>query len=280
MDPTPKTASPASDSRWWGTLTVDEAVVQQRHIGPLRLILWRSAGDLRIDVQHGATTEAPAADGTLPEAPTPVPMDDAEAALEGVTRYRFAFRPSPVEGLRLEPALADRPLVSRPAIPLRIPPGEAVDFFVSNPLWIRLGNERLGNLLDEPILRPSETWFGPSRVLGELCYSATTVPRLHLENISVPAQRAVTPIRVVNRAAETLVLERIKVPVPHLELFEDSEGTLWTSAVELHRAESWGTEATGEVRFSAHPQAARRVAAARVQPESPRLVRALSSLFE
>ena len=155
-----------------------------------------------------------------------------------------------------------------------------MDFFVSNPLWIRLGNDRLGNLLDEPILRPSETWFGPSRILGELCYSAATVPRLHLENISVPAQRAVTPARVVNRAAEVLVLERIKVPLPHLELFEDPEGTLWTSSVELHRAESWGTEATGEVHFSAHPQAARRVAAAREQPESPGLVRALSFLFE
>ena len=50
MDATPNAPVPAVNPPWWGAITLDEAQVRQWRIGPLRLVLWRSAGDLRIDV--------------------------------------------------------------------------------------------------------------------------------------------------------------------------------------------------------------------------------------
>jgi hypothetical protein len=235
----------------------------------------RCPGDLRI-----AWKEA--------EAPPDAAMEVAGAeTLEGVEALgsegacqRYAFRPDRDLGLRLEPALADQPLVVRPEIPLFIPGGEAVSLFVSNPLWLRVVGDPLGTLLDIPLRRPSLTWFGPNPVSGELCYATRTHPRLHLENVVVPVSRAVTPVRVVNRAESPLALERLKIPVPHLELFATAAHTLWTSAVEVKRSSDGST---AEVHFlpgaPEHAAGATSLAPPRSMPEGPDFVRALSSLF-
>lgn len=159
---------------------------------------------------------------------------------------RFMFRETHAR-LGILPALADRPVISKPITALNLPSEEEMTIYVSSPLWLQIYSEESREpLLDIPIQRASDTWFGPSTQSGELCYASRTHGRLSLENVPLRLHRAITPVVIRNRADTTLLLERISLPAPNLSLYSDDNGQLWTEAITLER-ESDGDMASLEV---------------------------------
>lgn len=212
---------------WWGkfTLTGDQSGFWR--IGPMKLWLRRLLNEWRI----AHCSEGDPNDGAL-EVRLPVEPREPGAEFEVV---RFFFR-QPPDDLSLLPAPADRPVIIRSETPLCIPANEEITLYVSTPLWVRLQVGRPEKLLLElPLYRPSDTWFGPNTREGEIAYAGRTQGRLHLEDLPFRPHRAVTPVLIRNLAEESLLLERINVPVPYLSLFSAADGGLWTQGLTLER---------------------------------------------
>ena len=163
---------------------------------------------------------------------------------------RFGFR-LPPDSLELVPALADRPVVVSPEAPLMLPPDEEVTVFVSTPLWVRVvAGDRESVLLDEPTHRPSDSWFGPSTMEGELCYASRTNARMNLENLPVRPHRAISVVRVKNGSTTDLNIEKLRLPTPQMSVFVTAKGRYWTEGVTLERHEK---DEPAAVRFDQGP---------------------------
>lgn len=230
----------ADTTPWWGTYEVEEKSGGQWEVGPSTLWLYRSTHDWR--VIHRPSTDATTTDPMAHRSSVrlPVPDEEMEALLRGddtglkTSRYSFHRTESSVV---LAPALADRPVVSRPENPLFVPPGESVTLYLSTALWIRVSlAESERRLLEVPSHRMSDTWFGASTWEGTLCYATRTAGRLQLDKLPLRLHRAVTPLHVRNRADEPLGLERVQLPAPHLGLYRAPDDTLWTNPVSMRHA--------------------------------------------
>jgi hypothetical protein len=213
--------------RWWREESFEAGDVRSWRIGPLSLVVQRTSQEWKLahrwspweDIDPGWEVLS---GGEFPE-------EEWE-----LTRFVFS---STGRTLTLAPALADRPVVTSPRVPLFVSPGERATLFVSTPLWLQLKGEGQ-TLLELPIRRLSDTWFGPSTREGELCYATKTRAALEVGNLDLLARRAVTPVRLKNRGSTPLTLERLKLPVPLLSLFGSDDGTLWTETVAMNREES------------------------------------------
>lgn len=234
---------------WWQPQRLDVGELRRWRIGPLTLWAERRPREWRLHLLRG---EDPVED-TL-ELAAPAHGGEVPETAEGT---RFSFQRAPAR-LVLAPRLADRPVVVRPAHAMSVPSGEQAQLYVSTPLWICASAappER--ELTSFPCYRPSDTWFGPSTRIGELCYASRTAGRMDLEELPLRPHRAVTPVRIRNRAKDALPLERLKVPVELLSLHHTPRG-LWTPAVTLVR-EDGGDLAHLQIAAEPPPEAGRGV---------------------
>lgn len=263
-------AETATHPAWWGPFELVTPQCGLWRIGPLDL--WLLCGDHEWHLVADRPRDAQ--DATL-EQLVPAGLEPPETAAE---RARFAGLNTATGEMR--PALADRPVVSRPEQSFYVPGGAGVTLYVSTPVWLQLYHT--GKLLYEmPIHRPSDTWFGPRTIEGELCYASRSHCRLTLGDVPWRPHRAVTPVQVRNEATEPLFLERLNLPVPRLSLYADSRNQLWTQTVELiHRPD----RALAEVRIG---EGAPDLASAGALIAAPRqtgtrhfMARAFSALFQ
>ena len=255
---------------WWGEFTLQEGECGLWQVGPMSLWGQRLAGEWRV-----ANSTAGDLFDTLVSLQIP-----CEAMGEAVPS-RFSFR-DPGETITVLPLLADRPVISRPERPLFIPPGEEVTLYVSSPLWLKLEAGVPRQTLQElPIFRPSDTWFGPLTREGGLCYASSTMALTDTRDFPHSPHRAVTPVRVRNRAAQSLTLERLNLPVPFLTLYRAENGTLWTQRVTLDREEEKGELAQLQLDTTAPVEAgeSERLAAPRQASEKNMVIQAFSKLF-
>jgi hypothetical protein len=138
----------------------------------------------------------------------------------------------------LSPRLADRPVVIRPRQPVFLLSGQTITLYLSTPIWLQIMVGDPAVLLKElPVLRLSDTWFGPSTREGELCYAGRTQARHDPAELPDRPHRAITPLTIHNKASSPLPLEKISLPVPMLALYGDQQGKLWTQKVTLTRQE-------------------------------------------
>ncbi|WP_395339000.1 DUF432 domain-containing protein [Ningiella sp. W23] len=165
------------------------------------------------------------------------PQDNSDSNqqefLQGVSNQRFMLgktKPS----LFIEPSLADRAMIARPSTALNVLPGESVTFFVSSPLWftIYLSQEETP-LSDLPFWRPSDSWFGPSTMQGDLCYAKFTDAKTEFAQLDRRENRALTRVTITNEQDTTLAVQRINLPVPKLKLYHDSDKQFWTDDVNI-----------------------------------------------
>lgn len=196
-----------------------------------------------------------------------------------LTRHLHA---NPPAGILVRPRLADRSVVARPAATLRVPPFQEGRVLVSTPLWFHAITADDTNILaDIPFRRPSDSWFGPSTRVGEICYAKYTDARLPHEVLQHRAHRAITPITIINRNKRALVIERINVPVPLLKLYSNDADQLWTQPLIITRESDKATVV--KVRMAKKPPAATgkmiEVAPPRIASEKPILIRSITSLF-
>ncbi len=196
---------------WWGTFPYRENESRSFAIGPLRFMIRRQTREWLIF------------------------RDTFEAAAEEKIAARHITGPG-AEHLELAVALADRPVVSRPVVPLAIHPGQEVTVYVSSPVWVMIGVGDPPRPLQEiPTQNLSDTWFGPSTMEGQLCYASTTSCRVRLSELPPRPHRVITPILVRNEAETPLLLDRIKLPVPLLSIYARADASLWTQSVVMTR---------------------------------------------
>lgn len=242
---------------WWGDFEVPVGEWRHWTIGPLELAIFRGEDEWRVASHRGpdvlASDVVVAQPGDAPE-------------LARVEVVRFGFRKTTPQ-VHLAPVAADRAAIVHSELPFQVPSGEQATIFLSTPVFVRIGVEGQDHLCEVPTTRLSDTWFGPNHREGELCYAARTAARMHLENLPVRPHRAVSEMRVHNRAHTHLPLERVRLPLPNLALYA-ADDRLWTEQLRVHRENE---DDVADVHFGgeAPPSAkgARRVGPRREKPE-------------
>jgi hypothetical protein len=223
-----------SRTGWWGRFEPVNGETISSKIGPLKLAVQRLPNEWQIAYQWYNLI-----DPTTGEWSREI-TDSVIDELNYATVERYVIEQTE-KTLHIMPALADRSVITRPFKPFFVLPGDQINVFVSSPLWVRLETGDPPQFLQEiPIHRPSDTWFGPSTMTGELCYAGRTHANLNLENVLVQAHRAITQVAIQNQADTQLHIERLNLPVPYLSLFETAAGTLWTEAVTMVRTRDTG----------------------------------------
>ncbi|WP_051918132.1 hypothetical protein [Thioalkalivibrio sp. ALJ1] len=256
---------------WWGRRALSSGQHGRWSIGPLDLWLLHGPKEWQM------VTERPRdpADATLA---VDVPCAGGFPA-DAKDLLRFAGATADVKP-ELRVALADRPMVSRPQNPFYVPAQGQVTLYLSSPVWVQV---HLGDAMVQefPVYTPSDTWFGPSTVNGELCYATRTQARLELADVPERPHRVVTPLTVVNKAPDALFLERVNLPVPRLSVYADDHNRLWTPAVRMEREADRDMAA---MKIDSTPPAAasgaQRIAEPREIGGRHLMVRAFSALFQ
>lgn len=282
MSETKQDASP-----WWGDFQLPQGRRGRWKVGPLDLHVerWREGLDLAWRLSGDRRSEDLLVD--CPAESAPPPWDSgSEGASDGdgfLRRSVLLGSDEDSDDLIVTPLPPDRPVVTRPSDGCVVLPGRTVTLYVSTPLWLRMETSDGETVFEEPAVRLSDTWFGPSTRVGELCYSIRTRAFPDLEELPVLAFRAITRLRIENTSHGELELARLSLPAPDLSLWCDldqpSRG-LWTSYVVLRR-NSDGETAEVDVVRGAPPDLSRpeRVAWPRQRQSRNVVVRAMSAIL-
>lgn len=257
------------DWSWWQPVEVPEGSAARLSLGTL----WLEVRNIGLE-WHVIAISGERGTNFGVSLEVPVEPDDPPAEAQRV-RYgvgRTGRR------LRLSPRLADAPVIARPDDPYVVAPGGESVLHVSHPVMveIRVGEGAGVVLCEVPSRSPRRTWFGsPTR--GTLCYALATSLRQRVEELDHAPYRAVTEVTVRNEAPSPLPLERLRLPVPALDLYA-SKGRLWTNPVRLSRKDG-GDEAELRVRDELpHPEA-QRIGEAREEGGDRLVERAFNAFF-
>lgn len=228
-------------NRWWGSFEIPIERCGRWGIGALTLWIERHP-------EYWTVCRDRAEDADLQRAEVAIPCEE-DGDDRGVVS-RFGARADSVS-LRIQPAHADRPVVITPEQPFTLPPKRSVHLYVSLPLWFQvIDEEGSPPLLDEPIVRPTDTWHGPNTRTGELCYASRTRARVRPSAVLLP--EAIAPLEVRNRSEVHLQIERVKLPTPHLSVLVSSRGQLWTESIVFEQVAG---QAEAEVRIETNRDA-------------------------
>ena len=236
------------------------------HIGPLIIEIRRMRGEWRVAWNQLASDEA-----SFAKRPESFPMEGAQTA-------RFATTDTGDRRVSLLPAMAPRPVIARPLAPFSVLGGEEVTLWVSLPVWVQIrfkGATSARPVLDLPVTLPSDTWFGPSTAVGELCYATRTRAFRDPSDLVVRPHRVLTCVEIINRGVDPLPIERLSVPAPHLSIMMDEvSGGLVTEPVRFEH------DAGGQfANFTVKSGKGVLLAPARQKVERNVMIRAFSSLF-
>ena len=211
---------------WWGEYNIPMDRAGKWQIGPSTFWIERSKHEWKITYER---ENDPLAPNLEIELPLQLPFEYGPQ----VTIKRFGMAKTTGK-FSITPLLADRPVVIRPETPFYLLSGQDVTLYVSTQLWIKFktGKPSL-SLRDMPIFRPSDTWFGPTSMEGEMCYASRTAGLLQLNDKLFRPHRAVSVVNLINRSKKSIFLERLKLPVPNLTLYQAAKGHLWTQTVSV-----------------------------------------------
>ena len=212
-------------SKWWGNFQLEIGQMGFWQIGPSSFSIHRLKQEWRIIYNEGTDTFS---NELVINVPLPSDEDDTATSLR---RYMFQETHS---NLSLTPVLVDRSVVVRPQTPFSIREGQEVTLYLTTPLWVRVEVEGMSFPLHEiPTLRLSDTWFGNDTLSGELCYAGKLAGRLSLEDIHKLPYRVISPLKVRNRSLKPLLIERVKLPLQYLSIYNSKDHLLWTQTVIL-----------------------------------------------
>ncbi|MCW8195958.1 DUF432 domain-containing protein [Proteobacteria bacterium 005FR1] len=254
---------------WWKPVHLAEGQCWRYAIGPLSLYLQRHASEWWLASESRGGTE----DQFRLES------SDIEAIPEELTYTRYAFSRPPAS-FCLKPRLLDRPVVVRTNQAVNIPPDQKITFFISTPVCVSVELTDGLVLQEVPVMRLSDTWFGPSTRVGELCYAARTQARNTRSEVPLRPHRAVTPVTIHNRSDQMMAIDKVSLPAPFLPVYGRPDGTLWTVPLTL---EHLGLEALAKVTIGEHPpegvSQSDWLTPARDVPKKSGLVRAFVDMF-
>lgn len=208
----------------WGELDLEDGDDRLLEVGPLRMRLRRSSGELWL--AHARD------DGTAPR--------DLEG--ETVEWNRWAL-PGTSHRLRLRPVLPDRPLVVEPEQSFHLVRGAEIRVYVRVPVRIQLEfSGRTDIALQEiPTVVLSDTWFGDF-MEGEIAYYQPTTARREMRTELFASHLVVCPLQLTNPAPQDLEVKKIALRVAHLSIFgRDAE--LWADETRVeYRGEDVGSD--------------------------------------
>lgn len=215
-------------AQWWGELDFSHQSTLAWCFGSLYLKLIRNEKEWRIEYHRPQHQHESQQDWHR------LSPDDLLPSPLAFERYMFN---QTGERFYLMPRLADRSVVIKPVKPIFIPAAQRTTLFISTPLWIcGLIDLNSPALFDFPVIRPKDTWFGLSKMQGQLCYATPVDGTTDLTTLTPRAFRAVTPIHFYNDSHQQMRLERINVPVHSLPLFYgQTSGRLWTSEIKVYQ---------------------------------------------
>jgi hypothetical protein len=266
--------SPSEEARgrlepWWKPIELAQGQCWRYAVGPLTIYLQRHAGEWWLAPESAGETEDEfrLESGQVPGIP------------EELDYARYAFDRAP-ESFLLRPRLLDRPVVVHTSHAVNIPTDQRITFFISTPVCVSVAVQGDVELREIPVLRLSDTWFGPSTRVGELCYSARTQARNSRSEVPLRPHRAVTPVTIHNRSEQMLTIDKISLPVPFLAVYGRADGALWTDPLTLEHLPG---EAMAKLRIGDQPPEgmtrADLLAPARDLPKKGGLVRAFVDMF-
>ena len=209
---------------WWGGFEFSEQEIK----------CWQ-IGERRIAIQRGAQ------EWTIWNQETPTEINDVvevnelknSDSLAGVHFERFLERKTNSK-LFIEPSLADQAMIVRPSKPITVMPGEEAKLYVSTPIWMTISmNQNAEPMYDVPFWRPSDSWFGPNTISGDVCYAKYTDAKLLKEHLEVRSHRASTLVTVLNEQEEKLLIQRLNLPVPLLKVYVNKQKEFWTDQVSI-----------------------------------------------
>ena len=261
-------SSDEADSKWWGEFEIPEKSWCRWQLGQIQLLVWRSAFEWRfawtrdadplqshVDVQMGGCE--------VPESDT---LEQARYVIGSISSK-----------LRIDLQLADRAMVARPEIPVYVPAGDSANLLVSTGIWLQFSVNG-SKLLDLPVNRASDTWFGPNTREGEMCYFCLTRARTVKSDLQTYPHRATTPVKVVNNSSEMLRIERLRVPTPILALYKDENGEFETESL-VYRLVARSSDAVLEIDSSSTDGHYVLLSTPRQARDDRNLTEALSRLF-
>jgi len=229
-------------NQWWGEFDLQQGKWAEWKIGPKDFLArsvkdewrfaWRSCRHMLSEkVEFDAVSEVE---------PSEPEFEMRRYAVEGAS-----------DRLRMTPMLADRPVIVRPETSLYLPPGQRATLYVSTGVWVSVApaDENSQALFEIPIYRASDTWFGPSTIEGELCYTAVTSARTSAAYLAQVPHRAFTPVDITNNGSDSLEIEYLRLPVTLLSLYAGSSGRLWTDQITFVREHG---EASASLEITQH----------------------------
>ncbi len=146
---------------------------------------------------------------------------------------RFAFSGSSPR-LQVLPCLGELPCVVKPDSTFMILPGEKAKIHLSTPMNIRLVDLDSSLVIDEiPVLHRVKTWFGESPTKGQLCHFTRIHAALIEENLPFRPHRALTHLCIENKSNAPIPIDKLKIPVNYLTLYQESRGVFVTSSLSV-----------------------------------------------
>ena len=217
---------PQIHERWWGPITIDDNLHYLWRTGE-RLIAIKKV-NRNLLIWDKLSSQEP-----HEKIVTSTYADDN--GLKGGNLQRVIV-PGADNEIVIEPSLADRFIVSKPANPITLLAGQEIQFFVGTPLWFTIMHQALDTpLLDVPFFRPSDTWFGKNTIEGKVCYATATDAKVDPNALLKHPLRCYTKITVRNRQSIPLALERLSIPVPELCVYVDAENVFWSDSVKIEQ---------------------------------------------
>ncbi len=150
-----------------------------------------------------------------------------------LTEKRFAYSKK-APSLRVAPCLGERPFVVKPDTTFMVLPGEKAKIYLSTPMSVRLSDAETTEVIDEiPVLNRVKTWFGETPTTGELCFFTRIHAALKEKNLPFRPHRAMTHLYVHNSSKTPIPIEKLKIPVNYLTLYQDERGLFITSSLSI-----------------------------------------------
>ncbi|BCE01515.1 hypothetical protein [Marinicellulosiphila megalodicopiae] len=136
----------------------------------------------------------------------------------------------------IKPMVSDKPFVIQPTSPIHLFANESTTIYMSSIIWLQICiGESLQEWFSVPVQIPMETWVGENTMVGELCYASKTAGRLQLELLPKRVFRVITPVTIINKGTDILLIDKINLPLPYLSVFSDQFDNFWTESISITR---------------------------------------------
>lgn len=191
----------------WQPLVLNNQETISVHIGHLELYIAKEDNELFIASSHVAKAVS---DYCI--------QRDLERSAD--LEWKSWILPDGQSQLQLVPILPDRPVVTRPEMPIYLSPKQSVQFYVEIPVFIQVQLlDRQKVICEIPTTILSNTWYG-TPVEGELCYSLHTCLKQDHNKVLPDYHRVISPVQINNKSDDIFEVCRICINVKYQNIYQ------------------------------------------------------------